>query len=41
MAYVRFSSDNFKSDVYAYESAQGFVQANYSISEIAIEERTV
>ncbi len=24
MAYVRFSSDNFKSDVYAYESAHGF-----------------
>ncbi|MDA8150830.1 MAG: hypothetical protein M0041_06895 [Nitrospiraceae bacterium] len=24
MAYVRFISDNFKSDVYAYESAHGF-----------------
>jgi hypothetical protein len=24
MSYVRFSSDNFKSDVYAYESSRGF-----------------
>lgn len=24
MSYIRFSSDNFKSDVYAYESAHGF-----------------
>ncbi|MGC8529628.1 MAG: hypothetical protein ACP5OP_05445 [Leptospirillia bacterium] len=24
MSYVRFSSDNFKSDVYAYESCLGF-----------------
>lgn len=25
MSYVRFSSDNFKSDVYVYESDDGFV----------------
>lgn len=24
MSYVRFSSDNFQSDVYAYESSRGF-----------------
>lgn len=38
MSFCRFSDDNFKSDVYAYESAEGFelhVAGNRVVAHIA------
>jgi len=41
MSYCRFSSDNFTSDVYVYESAEGFVThvaVNRHVSDMPIPE---